>query len=347
MWRTAAYYFNRPRERRDDSSASSLQQGLDEAMHSYPWYSNIRHLFLTNKKKLSHAQILYGGDKVGRNTLILDLCQTLLCQNIASDLNPCNECQACHWFARASHPDFYLIDDTGETNNISIEVIRELKDFFELSSHQQDGLKIAVIMNAENLTNASANALLKILEEPPNNCFIFLTTSNLNQVLPTLRSRSQLISLPNPSPQQIKAYVEENKIVVEPGQLEFSNNAMDELVNDDDRYRLVVEIIDELKKGKSIRLTNITTRWLEFGLPWFVDVMQKWVYEIFLSKMTNRYCYFPLQKTAVSSLASNSSLQNLLSFQKKINEIKMYAAKPVNKDLNLDLILMEYKKIFN
>jgi DNA polymerase-3 subunit delta' len=316
-------------------------------MHSYPWYSNIRHLFLTNKKKLSHAQILYGGDKVGRNTLILDLCQTLLCQNIASDLNACNECQACHWFERASHPDFYLIDDTGETNNISIEVIRELKDFFELSSHYQDSYKIAAVMNAENLSKASANALLKILEEPPNNCYIFLAIANLSNALPTIRSRCQLVSLPNPSKEQMDLYIKNNEIKIDYGQLEFLNNSVHALSDENDRYAMALEIIEELKKGNSVQLSKTTTKWLDYGLKWFVDVIQKWTYEIFLNKLTNQHCYFPQHHQMVGELAKKSSLENLLLFQKRINEIKLYSIKPVNKDLNLDLILLEYKKIFS
>lgn len=316
-------------------------------MDIYPWHKNVQLAFLRNKTNLSHAQIFFGSDSVGRNNLVRNICQTLLCHQVLDDQRPCQDCESCNWFKNTSHPDFFLVEESEDNLNISVDKIRELKDFFELSSHYQDSYKIAAVMNAENLSKASANALLKILEEPPNNCYIFLAIANLSNALPTIRSRCQLVSLPNPSKEQMDLYIKNNEIKIDYGQLEFLNNSVHALSDEKERYAMALEIIEELKKGNSVQLSKTTTKWLDYGLKWFVDVIQKWTYEIFLNKLTNQHCYFPQHHQMVGELAKKSSLENLLLFQKRINEIKLYSTKPVNKDLNLDLILLEYKKIFS
>ena len=55
---------------------------------------------------------------------------------------------------------------------------------------------------------------------------------------------------------------------------------------------------------------------------------------------------FPAEKLALEKLAGQSSLPNMLVFQKKLNEIKAYASKPVNKEINMEVMMMEYRKMF-
>lgn len=315
-------------------------------MDIYPWYDKTFNTILLNET-LYHSQIFYGGDKTGRNNFVLQLCKVLLCNQSKENLDSCNVCNSCQWINNSSHPDLFIIDETDEKLNINIDSVRQLKEFFELSSHQQNGLKIAVILNTENLTNSSANALLKILEEPPNNCFIFLATNYVSAILPTIRSRANLISLPKPTRSELNKYINLKDIELQSGELDFFNNSVDLLNNEHNRYNLVIDIINELKKGRSIKLTNIDRGWLDYGLTWFIEVIQKWTYDISLSKLTKNLFYFPNEHKIINQLASNSSLEKLLSFHKKINEIKFYSTKPVNKDLNLDLIIIEYKKIFS
>jgi hypothetical protein len=66
-----------------------------------------------------------------------------------------------------------------------------------------------------------------------------------------------------------------------------------------------------------------------------------------LTKLAQKSFYFPNQKIKMSSLVKTIHLQALLVLQKKLIEIKRFANKPVNKELNMDLIVWEYKKLFN
>ncbi len=73
--------------------------------------------------------------------------------------------------------------------------IRELSEYLELSAHQEKGRRIVLIEPADSLNQAASNALLKILEEPPENTLFILVTSQAQKLIATIRSRCQLLEL--------------------------------------------------------------------------------------------------------------------------------------------------------
>ncbi len=102
--------------------------------------------------------------------------------------------------AADSHPDFRMIVRQRDAKtdklrkNLSIDEIRELREFLQLSP-LVGGWKAAIIDEVETLSEEAANALLKILEEPPPSSHVILVAHDLSRVLPTIRSRSALFSL--------------------------------------------------------------------------------------------------------------------------------------------------------
>ena len=105
-------------------------------------------------------------------------------------------------------------------------------------------------------------------------------------------------------------------------------------------------ILIELKKGKEIDLMKINNIWVDNGLVWVVNLLQKWSYELLLSKMSGGYNYFPSHNEAVNNLSLDADLNKLLAFQKSLNKIKSYAKTAVNKEININSVMIEYKKIF-
>ena len=87
-----------------------------------------------------------------------------------------------------TYPDFLFITKNSEDNNISIEDIRDISNFVYLSPIISDK-KAILIDNIDNMSINASNAFLKILEEPPHNVLLILTTTKLFSVLPTIRSR--------------------------------------------------------------------------------------------------------------------------------------------------------------
>ena len=84
--------------------------------------------------------------------------------------------------------DFFKIEPSGAMRQISVEEIRNLRSSISLSPKISDK-KFVVIFDAERMNNAAANAFLKILEEPPSDTIIFLTTQRAHSILPTIISR--------------------------------------------------------------------------------------------------------------------------------------------------------------
>jgi DNA polymerase-3 subunit delta' len=185
------------------------------------------------------------------------------------------------------------------------------------------------------------------LEEPPSNCIIILSTNQPDLILPTVKSRCQLITLPEPTKEQASEYLKENNLTVEKGALAYFNSSPIQAIDQHDSYEKVKQITNILGQGKSIGSQLDNGDWLEFGLPWAVNVMQKWCYDLFSYKLTNELFYFPAKKEIIENLAINLNLSKILIFLKKLNEVKVYASKPVNKEINLELLIIEYRKVFN
>ena len=82
-------------------------------------------------------------------------------------------------------------------------------------------------------------------------------------------------------------------------------------------------------------------------MDWSVNVIQKWCYDLFSYKLTNEAHYFPSKGVIFDKLASDLNLSKILTLLKRLNEVKIYASKPVNKEINLELIVIEYRKVFN
>ena len=103
----------------------------------------------------------------------------------------CDECWACSKINAGNHPDVHVLE-TGEGEFIKIENIRGLLSQAKLRPFTAQR-KIFILKNVENLTDESANALLKTLEEPTATSLLLLTTPVPENVLDTVKSRCHII----------------------------------------------------------------------------------------------------------------------------------------------------------
>lgn len=94
----------------------------------------------------------------------------------------------------------YFQEVTPEKSSISIDQIRKLIQFFRLAVPGKARIKrVAIIQNADSMGHEAQNALLKLLEEPPAGSVLILLSSVPDRLLPTIRSRTQLLTLPAPT----------------------------------------------------------------------------------------------------------------------------------------------------
>jgi len=113
-----------------------------------------------------------------------------------------------HHSSFQNDPDTYILD---EEKKIGIDIVRRLQIWLQKKPYQALK-KIVLVKKAENLTVPAQNAFLKILEEPPKNSIIILTTQNTNLLLPTITSRCQIVRLPLVFPQKKELKYKKNAI---------------------------------------------------------------------------------------------------------------------------------------
>ncbi len=130
------------------------------------------------QQKLHHAILLHGKKGIGKASFAREFAEEILSNK------------------SAAHPDLLLIEKEAEKREIGVDKIRAIADFANQTSAISPN-KFIIIDSACELNKSSANALLKILEEPRPNNFLILISHNLNRVLPTIRSRCHLVKIPD------------------------------------------------------------------------------------------------------------------------------------------------------
>ena len=179
-------------------------------MKNFPWIDKkISSIDLSN---LSHALIVEGQEGVGKNQICQYLINSLL-----------NEKNSQTLIKNNSHPDLFCINNEtlisyfqredkdklkNKTKKIPVGFIREAIDFVMLKSGLSKN-KILFIDGAENLTISSQNALLKTLEEPPQNTYIIIQSNRFKCLNQTIYSRCQLIHFNNLSQDELYSWAED------------------------------------------------------------------------------------------------------------------------------------------
>ncbi|MFQ3588030.1 MAG: AAA family ATPase [Fimbriimonadaceae bacterium] len=149
---------------------------------------------LFSKESGAHAVLLYGARGSGKTTLARILAQYWLCRQ-PSPAGACGECRSCLSFAGGKSADVLEITPTGPANLIRLGAISSSKEedyalqFFLRTPPLAARGKVVLIEHADRMTPDAANALLKILEEPPPYARFVLTTSAVGAIRATIRSR--------------------------------------------------------------------------------------------------------------------------------------------------------------
>ena len=137
-----------------------------------------------------HALLLQSLNGMGGEALIYALCRFLMCRQPEGHKS-CGHCHSCQLMQAGTHPDYYALSPEKGKSALGIDAVRDVNE--KLYEHARlGGAKVVWISDAALLTDAAANALLKTLEEPPENTWFFLACEEPARLLTTLRSRCRL-----------------------------------------------------------------------------------------------------------------------------------------------------------
>ena len=151
--------------------------------------------------RIGGAYLFIGPAGVGKSTVALALAKSMLCERPRPGLVACGACASCVQADGGSHPDIDVVSKPPDRATIPLETfigdpehrMREGLCWRLLLRPALGGRKVAIILDADHLSDEAANCLLKTLEEPPDRALIILVGTSLERQLPTIRSRCQIV----------------------------------------------------------------------------------------------------------------------------------------------------------
>jgi DNA polymerase-3 subunit delta' len=327
----------------------------------YSWQTKAWQQLNQDHQRLPHAILLHGRAGIGKYDFAQHFSKALLCANKDTDGHACGNCPSCSWFNEASHPDFRLLSPeqeaepdedaittkkTKKKTQISVTQIRELSDFLGLTSHRSGGLRIVLIHPAEALNIASANALLKMLEEPAEGVVFILVAHQLQRLLPTIISRCQKINMPVPTETQALNWLAEQGVKNPQQQLAYLDGSPIKVLNDQLQFEQLKEAWRLLALGSKLEPHLAAPVLIANSVEMGIIAIQKWIYDIVAMKLGRQIHYHALHSIALQVLAEKVNLNRLFDLQKKTNELRKLASHPLNHELQMESLLLEYTRIF-
>lgn len=181
------------------------------AAQVYPWQQQVWDTLTGRFPKLGHGLLFYGKKGCGKEAFAQQFLAWVLCLNREQSNAPCGECGSCLWLKSDTHPNYVYVstdeDNKKQNAKIKIDKIRDLQPFVQQTV---DGWRVILIEPAEALNIASANALLKTLEEPGERVLIVLLADHYLKLPATIRSRLQHFALDRIDQTQFNAYVQQH-----------------------------------------------------------------------------------------------------------------------------------------
>ena len=209
--------------------------------------------------RLAH-DYLFSGDFASFE-MALFLSQALFCQEKIG-VHPCGKCRSCRLIESNDFSDVTIVAPQG--NFIKTDTIRELVKNFSQSGFESSQ-QVFIIRDAEKMHVNAANSLLKVIEEPQSTIHIFLLTNQEEAVLPTIKSRTQIISFPQNLP-----YLE--RFLEEEGLLKTQASLIARLVSSQEEAKRLatnksfIDLLDQAKKFTELLLTDSNRAYLQVGV---------------------------------------------------------------------------------
>ncbi len=228
--------------------------------------------------RMAHAYLFEGDQGTGKAELALWFVKHLFCLNLQAGM-PCEKCNNCLRINSKDHPDVVEIEPDGQS--IKVDQIRALQSELAKSGFES-AKKVVIIHQAEKMNLNSANSLLKFLEEPPADFMIILETQSLGKILPTIRSRCQIIHFQALSKERLQARLEADQLPTKTAQL---------LANLTNSYGKAVEISKDEWFNEARDSVIQWFNYLEKNDPQAFIYVQKKLVKTFKDKTQQQFCF--------------------------------------------------------
>lgn len=324
------------------------------------------------RAQLPHALLFTGQRGIGKFDLAKLFAESLLCEMPTPSGEACSRCPACNWLSQGNHPDFRLLqpdamaeeESEPETEaagrkkasqQITIDQVRALDDFLHVGTHRH-GVRVVLINPAEAMNRATANSLLKSLEEPIPSTLFLLVSNEASRLLPTIRSRCQVIQITQPDKHLAEQWLSDSGVKDARRWLALAGGSpllAAELGGGSERAVLDVLLEQMVLGGKLNPLSAAAAvdkvlkgEKAVAPLKRLVDWSQKWLLDLTLASQRLPPRFFVTQATPIAELAGSTDTGRLLEFHKKAIQYKAQCEQPLNSRLFLEEFFMSYAAIF-
>ncbi len=251
-------------------------------INEYPWHQQSwdKVVSARSQNHLPHALLLTGSEGTGKLDFAEKIVRSLLCTS-PIDNKACHNCQSCKTYQSGANPDFLKIELLEGKQQISVDQVRQLSEFINYT-RSFNAYRVILLHPAERMNQNSANSLLKSLEEPSDNTVIILVATNLGNMLPTIKSRCQILALPAPDNKEALTWLKaqtpsssnvEVRLSMSNGQPLTALNITDEEIQS--KEDLLTELLGICSHQLSV--TEIAKKWEKFDHAMMLNWQILWI----------------------------------------------------------------------
>ena len=317
----------------------------------YPWQQDQWQQVcgMMQQQRLPHALIIGGVPGLGKLNFAKRLAAALLCQQPLNG-NACGQCKACQLLSANSHPDYKLMQPEETGKAILVDQVRGIQNALATTA-QQGGARVVVINSASDLNLNAANALLKQLEEPGDNSYFLLLHQWPKTMLPTVRSRCQLLDITMPTSEDALSWLlqqlpdEDDSGDVASKLLQLANGGplkalqLHASKSHELRHQMLVQLTAILRGKQSV--VEVAQSWhkqpLEQMLSWWIE----WLNDLVKLKMTGstEHLKTPDIVKLLQAVAQRSNIVATYDLLEKITQQLSYINQ--RRNLNAQLVCEE------
>jgi len=309
------------------------------------------------RERLPNSLLFYGPRGTGKSEMALVFAKALNCLNEKAD--SCEKCSSCHAINREFFPDVMRI--RAEKDFIKIDQIRLVKQAAYMKP-MTGKKRVFIIEQAEKMNEKASNSLLKVLEEPPLFSHIILTTENLFSILPTIKSRCQILKFT-----QISRYDIQNALMekgTEEGRAKVISlfvrgnlkKALDfDWEESDEQRKKAFHIFSSFVKGGTIapffkKHSRMQKKTFIKSFEPIIETMSSFCRDIILLKMgsSDRLMINPDYKNKLIRLEKYMSLKQAIDYLRVIEECMLLLERNINKKVLMNFMtinLMDRKNV--
>lgn len=335
----------------------------------HPWLAPLWKQVVQAESRRAHALLLSGGPGQGKRDFAEAYAARVLCHHPEEGGQACGQCEGCRLRLSENHPDLVRVvpeadlpeaqQSSGKTKpstQIVVDQIRALREKLSVTAHQ-NGTRVVLVDPAEAMNTNTANALLKLLEEPPPETLFLLVSSAPRRLLPTIRSRCQQWSFVRPSADQTRAWLDEAigeggaPLLALAGGMPLAAQRLADRQGHALRSRLVKDLLS-MPPADPVLLAGEWDAWLRskaatdagFDLPVLIDWMHRWVWDLSALAMGGATRFFPDCADAMQTIVARCEMRQISDCYNALVQIHRAASHPLNVRLVLEDMLMRYAK---